>query len=164
MFSEKKKIGKKKPLPPVVKNKKIYNPSFENFDPNTGEKTATLDPQKQRILANMEAGSEARNTRRSPYSKEETIKDAATGGSLSYLIGRTMSLKDSKKLKMLTSSRKHGILGLAAAGLAAGASVKKQKSDYNRQQGAREFMAGKETGRSSTYKDYLSKKYEVKDR
>ena len=157
-YKEKKEA---KPLPKKEKNKKLFNPSIENFDPVTGEKIATDN--QQRILANMEASSEAKNTKRAPYSKEETVKDAATGGSLSYLIGRTMNLRDSKRLKFLTSSRKHGVLGLAAAGLAAGGSVKKQKSDYNRQQASREFISGKETGRSTAYKKYLATKYKIKD-
>jgi len=144
------------------KNRKLFNPDFSNYDTDTGSKIA--EDSSSKYLANMEAASEARKTRRSPYNKEETLKDAATGGSLSYLVGRAMNLGDSKKLKFLTSSRKHGILGLGAAGVAAALSVKKQKGDYNRQQAAREFVAGKETGRSSAYKKYLKSKYKIEDK
>jgi hypothetical protein len=135
--------------------------NFEKFDPVTGEKTASNG--QQAALANMEAAGEARKTRRAPHSKEETVKDAATGGSLSYLVGRAMNLKDSSKRKWLTSSRKHGALGLAAAGVAGAMSVKKQKSEYNRQQGAREFIVGKDTDRAKAYKNTLKQKYNVKE-
>ncbi len=140
-----------------VQNKPIFKEDFSKFDTDTGEKIAAGDLS----LAKMEAVSEAKKARRDPHNKEETAKDAATGGSLSYLVGRTMGLKDSKRIKSLTSGRKNGMLGLAAAGVAGVMSAKKQKSEYNRQQASRELLSGKKTGRSSAYKDYLGQKYEL---
>jgi len=152
----------KKPLPvkkqyKKKKNKPLFTDDFSSFDTSTGEKVASSDMS----LAKMEAISEAKKTRRSPHNKEETVKDAATGGSLSYLVGRTLNLKDSKRFKSLTSGRKNGVLGLAAAGVAGVMSAKKQKSEYNRQQASRELLSGKKTGRSSAYKNYLSSKYNL---
>jgi hypothetical protein len=141
------------------KNKVLFNPDFSTFDTSTGVKVAS----RATTLASFEASSEARKTRRAPVSKEETAKDAATGGSLSYLVGRAINMKDSKKVKFLTSTRKHGILGLAAAAGAAAMSAKKQKSEYNRQQAARELITGARTGRSEAYKKYLKSKYSIGD-
>jgi hypothetical protein len=148
---------KKKTHLAKIKNKPVFKEDFSAFDPVTGEKVAAGDLS----LAKMEAVSEAKKSRRDPHNKEETIKDAATGGSLSYLVGRTLGLKDSKRIKALTSGRKNGILGLAAAGVAGAMSAKKQKSEYNRQQASRELLSGKKTGRSTAYKDYLEKKYSL---
>jgi hypothetical protein len=139
------------------KNKVLFSPDFSTFDTSTGGKVAS----RATTLASFEASSEARKTRRAPVSKEETAKDAATGGSLSYLVGRAINMKDSKKLKFLTSTRKHGILGLTAAAGAAALSAKKQKSEYNRQQAARELITGSATARSEAYKKYLKSKYAI---
>jgi len=138
------------------KNKKVFNIDFSRFDTGTGEKTAD---DSDRNLARMEAISEAKKTRVSPSNNEETIKDAATGGSLSFLVGNSAISKDSKRIKMLTALRKKSILGLAGAATAAFASHRKQKGEYNRQQASRELIAGKKTGRAKAYSEYLNSKY-----
>ena len=158
------KIDKK----PTIKkpgNKKVKDilkdTDFSKFDPITGDKVAGDD--EQRRLANMEMNADARKSRNAPSSKEETLKDAATGGSLSFLTASGAIAKGSKRFKGLTAMRKKGIVGLVGAGIAGGLSQKKQKSEYNKQQGARENLAGKETGRSSAYKGMLKRKYDIND-
>ncbi len=151
--TEKKKIFIKK------ENKKLFAPSFENFDPLTGEKVANKKEVSGR-LANMEAASAARGTREAPSSTEETIKDVGTGAALGTLGAHAVLEK--------ATLRKKALIGLGIAGLAGVLSRKKQKSEYNKQQAAREFLAGGETERGKQYKGYLSGKYslgkEVKDK
>jgi len=157
---------KKKNKKPVLlkKNTKVFD--FSTFDPATGEKIANSSIQslneeskKNALLARMEAASEARGKRTSPISTEESIKDALTGGSAAFLVGNALIGKDSSRVKWLTAARKKGLLGLGAAALAAGMSVRKQKSEYNKQQGARELLAGKKTNRAEAYREYLASKY-----
>ena len=149
---KKKKLNKEK-------NRPLFNDDFSKFDTETGDKTATDGADI--ALAKMEALSEAKKTRRAPFNKEEAIKDAVTGGSLSYLMSRTLGLKDSRRIKALTSGRKNGLLGLAAAGAAGAMSIKKQKGEYNRQQASRELLSGKKTDRADEYKNYLKSKYNI---
>lgn len=147
------------------KNKKIKDVikpiDFSKFDPITGEKTAGQEEQKR--LAHMELSADARKTRTSERSIEDTLKDSSVGGSLSFLTASSAISKDSNKIKALTALRKKGLIGVVGAGIAGALSVKKQKSEYNRQQGARENIAGKETGRALAYKDMLKRKYNLND-
>ena len=157
-----KVVDKKKKQKPMFrkKNAPLFSSDFSRFDPVTGDKVA----EQQMSLAKMEAFSDARKTRRSATNKEETLKDAATGGSLSFLVGNSTITKDSSRVKSLTALRKKGLIGITGA-LGAGAlSLRKQKGEYNRQQASRELLAGKETDRSSAYKNYLEKKYKLKDK
>jgi hypothetical protein len=122
---------------------------FEKFDPETGEKIA--DDVADRRLAVMEAKSEAMGKRTAPVNYEETLKDSATGGSLAFLVSHTP----------IKNMRLKGAIGLASAIGAGALSLRKQRGEYNRQQGARELLAGKKTGRASAYKDYLVDKYKI---
>jgi len=152
------KNEKKKPQKPILKkNKPVFSGNFADFNPETGEKVA--DAQQQGALAKMEALGEAKKTRRSASNKEETLKDAATGGSLSFLVSNSAVAKDSTRFKALTALRKKGLIGVGGAIGAGVLSQRKQKSEYNRQQASRELFAGKKTGRSEAYKSYLNGKY-----
>lgn len=142
----------------VKKNKKVFSDDFSKFNTDTGDKIAG---EKDLSLARMEATTEAKKSRRSASNKEETVKDAATGGSLAFLVGNAAISKDSARLKGLTALRKKGLIGIGGAIGAGVLSRRKQKSDYNRQQASRELLAGKKTGRSSAYKGYLENKYEL---
>ena len=162
-MDDNKKTIKKAPVL-KKKNDKVFdlNPNFAKFDTETGEKIA--EDSEQLTLARMEAMGEAKKTKRSPSNAEETAKDAATGGSLAFLTASSAISKDSNKIKALTSMRKRGLVGVAGAAAAGALSQRKQKSEYNRQQAAREMVAGKETGRSSSYKKYLESKYRLGDK
>jgi len=139
------------------RNKKLVSTDFSQFDPNSGEKIA--DTSQQMNLAKMEALADAKKTRKEPSNNEETLKDAATGGSLSYLVSNSAITKDSARIKALTMLRKKGLIGLTGAIGAGLLSRRKQKAEYNKQQAARELLTGKKTGRSAAYKDYLVNKY-----
>jgi hypothetical protein len=157
MLNTEQNANVKKPLTLKKKNRKLVKTDFANFDPTTGEKIAS----HEMSLAKMEAYADARQTRRSPSNKEETLKDAATGGSLAFLVGNSAISSNSKRIKALTSMRKKGLIGIAGA-LGAGAlSQRKQKSEYNRQQASRELLSGKHTGRSDAYHKQLSSKYNL---
>jgi len=144
------------------KNKKIGLLAFENFDPVTGDKIA--DDQgslENKRLAQLELLADVKGKRSAPSSSEETTKDIATGGSLAYLMGNTLINKDSGKI--FSATRKKGIIGGLGA-LASGVlSLKKQRSEYNKQQGARENLVGKDTDRAKAYKKALSDKYHIKE-
>lgn len=153
--------NKNKPLK-KKRNKKVFPTDFSQFDPVSGDKIA--DSSHQLGLAKMEALADAKKNRRSPGNKEETLKDAATGGSLSFLVGNSAITKDSSNMKSLTALRKKGLIGLTGAMGAGILSLRKQKSEYNKQQASRELLVGKETGRSSAYKEYLKNKYQEQGR
>ncbi len=124
--------------------------SFSKFDPITGEKVATeKDTATARRMAAMERETDARQSRTSPVSLPETMKDAATGGSLSFLTASTMIKSPKIKAGL-------GLAGTIGAGLA---SAKNQLSSYNRQMGARESILGKNTERGKEYSRQLKKKY-----
>ncbi len=142
------------------KNQPVFKTDFSKFNTDTGEKVANV----QMNLARMEASSEAKKNKRSANSNEETLKDSATGGSLAFLVASPAITKDSTRIKALTALRKKGLIGVAGAIGAGVLSRKKQKSEYNQQQAARELIAGKETGRSSAYKKYLSGKYRLESK
>jgi hypothetical protein len=149
----------------ISKNKKEKNKtlksilgdyvSFSKFDPITGDKVASSKSDKdegiKRALANMEMSSDARKGRTSPNSVEETLKDAATGGSLSFLTASSL----------LKSTKMKGVAGLAGAIGAGALSAKKQLSEYNKQQGARENIVGRKTNRSEAYSKMINKKYDT---
>jgi hypothetical protein len=99
----------------------------------------------------MEARSESLGKRTAPVNYEETLKDSATGGSLAFLVSHAP----------IKNMRLKGAIGLASAVGAGALSLRKQKSEYNKQQGSREFLAGKRTGRASAYKGYLMDKYKI---
>ena len=149
--SLKKKIFKKR------SNKPLFQ--FDKFDPVTGEKIANStekssgeDPNKimkSKSIALMEARADAMKGRSSPMSGAETLKDGATGGSLSFLLANATGMK------------RKGLIGLAGAVGAGALSLRKQRSEYNRQQAAREFLSGRGTGRSTAYKGYLKGKYNI---
>ncbi len=147
---EKKKVLIKK------ENKKLFSPSFENFDPLTGEKVAQKKEVSAR-LANMEAASAARGTREAPSNTEETIKDIGTGAALGT-VGAHALMPDKTTLK------RKAFIGAGVAALAGYLSRKKQKSEYNKQQASREFLAGGETERGKQYKGYLADKYDLGDK
>ncbi len=148
----KDKITEKKKALVKKENKKLFSPSFENFDPVTGEKVAQKKEVSAR-LANMEAASAARGTREAPSNTEETIKDVGTGAALGTLGAHAVLEK--------ATLRKKALIGLGIAGVAGVLSRKKQKSEYNKQQASREFLAGGETERGKQYKGYLAGKYSL---
>ncbi len=148
-----KKVKKNKKVFAPKENKKLFSPSFENFDPVTGEKIAQKKEVSAR-LANMEAASAAKGTREAPSSTEETIKDVGTGTALGS-IGAHALMRKERPFKT------KAIIGLGAGALAGYLSRRKQKSEYNKQQAAREFLAGGETQRGKQYKGYLSDKYDI---
>lgn len=153
-------IDKNKKQKSVLKKKNVplFPTDFSKFDPATGDKIA----EQQMNLARLEALSDAKGARTSATNKEETLKDAATGGSLSYLVGNSAITKDSNRIKSLTALRKKGLIGIAGALGAGVLSLRKQKGEYNRQQASRELLVGKETDRSTAYKNYLEKKYNLR--
>ena len=160
-MQNKNTILNNKPKPFKKKrNKKLLDINFAQFDPDTGEKIANpIQVAQQNNLAKMEAVSDALGRRRVPSNKEETLKDAATGGSLSYLVANSAITKDSKRIKALTMLRKKGLIGLTGALTAGLLSRIKQRGEYNRQQAARELLTGKKTARSIAYRNYLRNKY-----
>jgi hypothetical protein len=139
--------AKKKPFYKKM-NAPVFS-RFEKFDPETGEKIANENMSKK--LAVMEARAEALGKRTAPVNYEETLKDAATGGSLAFLVSHDP----------INNMRWKGAIGLASAVGAGALSLRKQKSEYNKQQGSRELLAGKKTGRASAYKGYLLDKYKI---
>ncbi len=141
-----KKIFKKK------ENKKLFSPSFMEYDPVTGEKTANKKEVSAR-LANMEAASAAKGTREAPSSTEETIKDVGTGAALGTL-GAHAALNTK-------SFQTKAFVGIGAGALAGFLSRRKQKNEYNKQQAAREFLAGGDSDRGKEYRKYLSSKYKI---
>ena len=143
---EKKKIFAKK------ENSKLFTPSFMNYDTVTGDKIAEKKEVSAR-LANMEAASAAKGTREAPSSTEETIKDVGTGAALGTLGAHALLQKAKFHHK--------AYVGLGAGALAGYLSRKKQKNEYNKQQAAREFLAGGDTDRGKEYKRYLGSKYSV---
>jgi len=157
-----------KKIKPRAKRKK--NPLFEiypmaKFNPDTGEKVADTQPENpntSRKMALFEAMADAKRSRTEPVSKQETAKDSITGSGLGLLAGHVIVGKDSNKLKWLTAGRKKGLIALGGAALSGVASVGKQLSEYNRQQGSREMLSGKQTDRSLSYKKALEKKYGLK--
>lgn len=147
---QKKKVFAKK------ENKALFTPSFLGYDTNTGEKVA----QKREVsarLANMEAASAAKGTREAPSNTEETIKDVGTGAALGSLGAHALMNK-------ATSFKSKAYVGLGAGALAGYLSRRKQKSEYNKQQAAREFLAGGDTDRGKKYRKYLGSKYDVSSR
>ena len=157
-MQNKNTILNNKPKPFKKKrNKKLLDINFAQFDPDTGEKIA--NPIQQENLARMEAMADAQGRRSAPSNTEETIKDGVTGGSLSYLVTNSAITKDSKRIKALTALRKKGLIGLTGALTAGLLSRIKQRGEYNRQQAARELLAGKKTARSIAYRNYLRNKY-----
>jgi len=145
---------------PKAKNKTLKSlfansTSFSDFDPITGEKVAKDDSsskkESSKAMANMEMSADARKTKATPLDGVETLRDAATGGSLSFLT--SSSLLKNNKIK--------GAIGLAGAIGSGVLSAKKQMSDYNKQQGARETIAGKKSARSKAYADMINKKYKT---
>ena len=152
----KNKTKEKKKTFTRKENKKVSTPSFLNYDTVTGEKTANKKEVSAR-LANMEAASAAKGIREAPSNTEETIKDVGTGAALGSVGAHAMMNKK-------TSFKRKAYVGLAAGALAGYLSRKKQKNEYNKQQAAREFLAGGETARGKTYKGYLSSKYKVGDK
>ena len=163
--SKEKQLSNKKDTVKKKKNALLFPTDFSKFDTSTGEKiaddSANNDNYSNRSLAKMEAVSEAKETRTSPRDNEETLKDAATGGSLSYLVANPTINKDSKKLKWLTAGRKRGLVGLVGAAAAGALSLRKQKGEYNKQQASRELLSNKKTGRSIAYREYLKNKYSL---
>jgi len=160
--SDKKKPETKKKKPnKTLKSMYEDATSFSKFDPITGEKVAETEVEDKeasesgRRMANMEMGADARKTKSSPNSPGETLKDAATGGSLAFLTSNSL-------IKGVHSGRIKAGIGLAGAIGTGLLSAKKQVSEYNRQQGARENIAGKQTGRSKAYRKMLTKKYDTK--
>ncbi len=150
-----KKAKNKKLFPDKSNVRSLKSPSFSNFDPVTGEKVAEKTDGTQNRLANMEASSAAKGTREAPSNTEETIKDIGTGGALGTVGAAAI-------LPKKTSFKAKGIMA-TGIGLGAGfLSLRKQKNEYNKQQAARELLAGKPTGRSSQYKSYLEGKYKLK--
>ncbi len=148
----KDKITEKKKALVKKENKKLFSPSFENFDPVTGEKVAQKKEVSAR-LANMEAASAARGTREAPSNTEETIKDVGTGAALGTLGAHAVLEK--------ATLRKKELIGIGIAGVAGVLSRKKQKSEYNKQQASREFLAVGETEIGKQYKGYLAGKYSL---
>ena len=157
--------NKEKPAFKKAKNKKLFpdksetaalkSPNFSSFDPVTGEKVAEKTDDTQNRLANMEASSAAKGTREAPSNIEETIKDVGTGGAIGTIGAAAL-------MPQKTSFKKKGIIA-TGIGLGAGfLSRRKQKNEYNKQQAARELLAGKKTGRSAQYKTYLEGKYKLK--
>ena len=155
-MATKEKTKEQKKIFKIKENKKLFTPSFMEFDTATGEKVANKKDVSAR-LANMEAASAAKGTREAPSSKEETIKDVGTGAALGSLGAHAIMNKN--------SPFKHkAIVGIGAGALAGYLSIRKQKNEYNKQQAAREFLAGGDTARGKTYKGYLSAKYKVGDK
>ena len=148
------KVKVKKKAFTRIENKKVFSPSFMGYDTTTGEKIATKKEVPAR-LANMEAASAAKGTREAPSNTEETIKDVGTGAALGSLGAHALMNK-------ATSFKHKAYVGLGAGAVAGYLSRRKQKNEYNKQQAAREFLAGGQTGRSDTYKKYLAEKYDVK--
>ena len=155
-MTPKEKTKEKKKVFKIKENKKLFTPSFMEFDTSTGEKVANKKEVSAR-LANMEAASAAKGTREAPSNTEETIKDVGTGATLGSLGAHAAMNKN-------TSFKVKAMVGLGAGALAGYLSRRKQKNEYNKQQAAREFLAGGETARGKKYKGYLSSKYEVGDK
>ena len=152
MTPKSKKIDKKKNFK-MKENKKLFKPSFLDYDTATGEKIAQKK-EVSSILANMEAASAAKGTREAPSNTEETIKDVGTGAALGSIGAHALMNK-------ATSFKRKAYVGMGVGALAGYFSRKKQKNEYNKQQAAREFLAGGETDRGKTYKGYLASKYKV---
>jgi len=134
---------------------------LSKFDPYTGEKVADVNtvntkPQNSAVntlvkspTARYELNADANRHQTQPVDWFRSAKAGTVGATGAYVLGNLFN----------ASRRTQGLASLAFGGLLAGMSAKRQLSNYNRQQAARELKANKITPRAKAYAELLNEKY-----
>lgn len=146
------KPKKKKSLISYLTHKNDPKIDFTKYDPTTGEKIAQFQSYNPNVsLAKQEAIATASNKQEQPADWFHALKAGTVGTSGGFVASQLLGVK----------GRAAGLMSLGLGAAIAGMDVKNQISNYNKQMGARELLAHKNTARSKAYKEYLTDKYKL---
>ena len=156
-----------------IKKKKKPKIDFAKFDPDTGDKIATIQGmntlnQPQPItpkysisirpfkrytpiqkLRRQEAMADAMRSQEQPIDWLHALKSGTVGTSGGFVLSQLLNKK----------GRIAGLMSLGLGSIIAGLDLHRQLYKYNKQMAAREYLAGKLTPRALAYKKYLEEKY-----